>query len=173
MVAAHATSAPHTKTVRLPMPVAALARAATRDVRAGDVGAFLGVETRTSSSVIFATAKVPAGSPSPADDYLDRPLDFNELLIENAAATFAVRVAGDSNDWRWIFPDDIAIVDRSRAPSDNVVLALVDGGFTIKRYRRRQRDLAAGGKSGLCRYRNLRRYDVSRLGVVTKAIRML
>jgi hypothetical protein len=32
--------------------------------------------------------------PSPADDYLDRPLDFNELLIENPAATFAVRACG-------------------------------------------------------------------------------
>lgn len=157
------------------MPVAALARAATRDVRAGDVGAFLGVETRTSSSVIFATAKVPAGFPSPADDYLDRPLDFNELLIENAAATFAVRVAGDSMIGAGIFPDDIAIVDRSRAPSDkDIVLALVDGGFTIKRYRRRQdriwlqaenpayADTEIGGDMS---------FEI--WGVVTKAIRML
>lgn len=37
-----------------------------------------------------------AGFPSPADDYLDRPLDFNELLIENPAATFAVRIGGES-----------------------------------------------------------------------------
>ena len=39
---------------------------------------------------------VSAGFPSPADDYLDRKLDLNEYLIKNQAATFFVRVAGDS-----------------------------------------------------------------------------
>jgi DNA polymerase V len=40
-------------------------------------------------------AKAFCGFPSPADDYLERPLDFNELIIENAAATFAVRMASE------------------------------------------------------------------------------
>ena len=42
------------------------------------------------------SAAAACGFPSPADDYLDRALDFNELLVENAPATFAVRVSGDS-----------------------------------------------------------------------------
>jgi DNA polymerase V len=54
-----------------------------------------------------------AGFPSPADDYLDRALDFNERLIENPIATFAVRIAGESMTGVGIFPGDIAIVDRS------------------------------------------------------------
>lgn len=86
----------------------------------------------------LVSSKVAAGFPSPADDYLDRALDFNELLVQNPAATFAVHVAGDSMIGAGIFPDDIAIVDRSRNPVDRcIVLALVDGEFTLKRYRRR------------------------------------
>jgi hypothetical protein len=34
--------------------------------------------------------------PSWSGDYLDRPLDFNDLLIENSAATFALRIASES-----------------------------------------------------------------------------
>jgi SOS-response transcriptional repressor LexA len=46
--------------------------------------------------VPLMAAPAECGFPLPADDYLDRPLDFNELLIENPAATFAVRIAGES-----------------------------------------------------------------------------
>jgi hypothetical protein len=49
------------------------------------------------------------GFPSPADDHLDRPLDFNELPIQNA--TFAVRIAGESmtgaGQNRAISPSDV------------------------------------------------------------------
>ena len=78
------------------------------------------------------------GFPSPADDYLDHPLDFNELLIENAPATFAVRVAGDSMTGIGLFPGDIAVVNRAKGVVDgSIVVALVDGEFTLKRFRRR------------------------------------
>lgn len=96
------------------------------------------VEQRSAASIPLMGSSAPCGFPSPADDYLDRPLDFNELLIENPAATFAVRVAGDSMIGAGIFPGDIAVVNRARTAIDGcVVLALVDGEFTIKRYRRR------------------------------------
>jgi DNA polymerase V len=80
----------------------------------------------------------PCGLPSPADDYLERPLDFNELIIENAAATFAVRVERESMTGIGIFPGDIAVVNCARNPVDGcIVVALIDGEFTIKRYRKR------------------------------------
>jgi DNA polymerase V len=158
------------------VPVAKLARViASRGLRAGDINGLMDVEARTEARIPLATVKVPAGFPSPADDYLDRPLDFNELLIENPAATFAVRVAGDSMTGAGIFPDDIAIVDRARAPKDrSVVLALVDGGFTLKRYRKR------GGRVWL-QAENPAYADTEITegmsfeiwGVVSKAIRML
>lgn len=40
--------------------------------------------------------RVPAGFPSPAQDYVERTLELNELCIKHPAATFFVRVEGDS-----------------------------------------------------------------------------
>nr|WP_294865298.1 translesion error-prone DNA polymerase V autoproteolytic subunit [uncultured Pseudogulbenkiania sp.] len=92
-------------------------------------------------SVPVYGARVPAGFPSPADDYLERTLDLNQYLIEDAAATFMVRVAGDSMSGAGIGNGDILIVDRSIAPAhDQIVLATVDGEFTVKRlYQRSDR----------------------------------
>lgn len=88
--------------------------------------------------VPLVESSAEAGFPSPADDYLDQPLDFNELLIENPAATFAVRISGESMTGAGLYPGDIAIINRARRPANgNVILALVDGDFTIKRYRNR------------------------------------
>lgn len=96
------------------------------------------VEARLSLSVPLMSASAECGFPSPADDYLDRPLDFNELLIENPPATFAVKVAGDSMTGVGLFAGDIAIVNRAKTPVDrSIVVALVDGNFTLKRFRRR------------------------------------
>jgi len=129
-----------TKVVRLPLPVASIAQrvAARTPFRFGDVAAFIDISPRTTASVPLMGGTATAGFPSPADDYLDRPLDFNELLIENPAATFAVRIDGLSMIGIGIFPGDIAIVNRAKEPVDqSIILALVDGAFTVKRFRRR------------------------------------
>ena len=77
---------------------------------------------------------VSAGFPSPADDYLDRKLDLNEHLVKNPAATFFVRVAGDSMIGAGINDNDILVVDRSLEPcSGNIVIAVVSGELTVKR----------------------------------------
>lgn len=61
-------------------------------------------------------------------------LDFNELLVKNPAATFAVRISGESMTGAGVFPGDIAVVDRSPMPFNGcMVLALIEGEFTIKR----------------------------------------
>ncbi len=81
---------------------------------------------------------VPAGFPSIAEDYVDGALNLNELLIEHPAATFFVRVSGDSMLGAGIHPGDILIVDRAVEPQDNnVVIALLAGEFTVKRIRKR------------------------------------
>src|SRR5579862_6705089 len=125
------------RVVRLPLPVAALAkRLADRTLRAGDINAFLDIAPQRPATVPLMASPAACGFPSPADDYLDRPLDFNELLIENPAATFAVRIAGESMTGAGLFPGDIAVVDRARTAVDgSIVLALLDGEFIIKRYR--------------------------------------
>ena len=140
------------KVVRLPLPVAALAkRLAEKSLRAGDINAFLDVEARRPATVPLMATPAACGFPSPADDYLDRPLDFNELLIENPAATFAVRIAGESMTGAGLFPGDIAVVDRSRTAVDgSIVLALLGGrihGQALPQERRA--DLAASREPGL------------------------
>ena len=75
---------------------------------------------------------VSAGFPSPADDYLDRKLDLNEHLIKNPAATFFVRVAGDSMTGAGINDNDILVVDRSLEPCNgSIVIAVVYGELTV------------------------------------------
>ena len=82
----------------------------------------------------FFLSGVSAGFPSPADDYLDQKLDLNEYLIKNPAATFFVRVAGDSMTGAGINDNDILVVDRSLEPSsNNIVIAVVNGELTVKR----------------------------------------
>jgi DNA polymerase V len=78
--------------------------------------------------------KVPVGFPSPADDYVEDRLDFNQLLVQNKSATFFLRVKGDSMFNAGIHDGDIIVVDRSVEPVDgSVVVAVVDGELTIKR----------------------------------------
>jgi DNA polymerase V len=80
------------------------------------------------------TNNINAGFPSPAEDYEDRKLDLNEHLVKNNAATFFVRVSGDSMTGAGIFPGDLLIVDRSAEPKDrDVVIGYLDGEFTVKR----------------------------------------
>jgi DNA polymerase V len=77
---------------------------------------------------------VSAGFPSPADDYLDRKLDLNDHLVKNPAATFFVRVAGDSMIGAGINDNDILVVDRALEPcSGSIVIAVINGELTVKR----------------------------------------
>ena len=81
---------------------------------------------------------VHAGFPSPADDHMEGGLDLNELIVRHKAATFFVRAAGESMTGAGILPGDILVVDRSvEAVSGKVVVADVDGDFTLKRLRLR------------------------------------
>ena len=91
---------------------------------------------RTELNLPLFSARVQAGFPSPADDHLERSIDLNEELIQHPAATFFVRVKGESMHDAGIQSGDILVVDRSLAPTDRkIVVAMIDGEFTIKRFR--------------------------------------
>jgi DNA polymerase V len=82
--------------------------------------------------------KVPAGFPSPAADHTRKELDLNEHLIRNKEATFIFRVKGDSMTGIGIYDGDELIVDRSiDAKHGNIVLAVLNNEFTVKRFHRR------------------------------------
>lgn len=87
-------------------------------------------------------SKIPAGFPSPADDYIEGTLDLNQHLIKHKAATFFVRVSGDSMLGAGIHDGDLLIVDRSLEPKDkSVVVAVVNGEFTVKRIQKQKGEI--------------------------------
>jgi len=76
---------------------------------------------------------VSAGFPSPAQDYLEDRIDLNRELVKNPTSTFMARVRGESMRDAGLQDGDLILVDRSRpARSGSMVLAWVDGGFTVK-----------------------------------------
>lgn len=84
--------------------------------------------------LVLYAARVPAGFPSPADDYVEGRLDLNQHLIRHPAATFFVRVSGESMLGAGIHPGDLLVVDRALEPiHGKVVIAVVNGELTVKR----------------------------------------
>ena len=82
---------------------------------------------------------VPAGFPSPAETYTEGPLNLHDYLVKKPAATFFVRVTGDSMVGAGIFKGDLLVVDKSLEPAHrSIVIAAVDGEFTVKRLIKRQ-----------------------------------
>lgn len=77
--------------------------------------------------------------PSPADDYLEAPLNLHDDLIKRLAATFFVRVVGDSMVGAGIHEGDVLVVDRwlDAAPG-RIVIAVLNGEMTVKRLTRTQ-----------------------------------
>ena len=85
---------------------------------------------------------VSAGFPSPADDYTEQNIDLNEHLIKNPFSTFFLRVKGDSMINSGIQNNDLIIVDKSLIPTPgNIVIAMIDGEFTVKRLEKKNDEL--------------------------------
>ena len=79
-------------------------------------------------------ARVPAGFPSPADDYIEEGLDLNTYLIRRPASTFMFQVVGDSMTGAGIIEGDKVVVDRSITPKNgHIVVAVMGGDYTLKR----------------------------------------
>ena len=77
--------------------------------------------------------RVSAGFSSPAADYIEKTLDLNELCIQHPAATFFVRVDGESMIGAGIFPGDVLVVDRSlRAQHGDIIIASLESEMTVK-----------------------------------------
>ena len=93
-----------------------------------------GIQIRSTLRLPLFSTRVPAGFPSPADDYIESRLDLNEFLIRHPSATFYMRVTGDSMTGAGIYPGDILIVDRAITPRHgNIIIAVLNGEMTVKR----------------------------------------
>ena len=87
----------------------------------------------------LASDSVAAGFPSPADDYIEAGIDLNDHLIRHPSSTFFLRVSGDSMTGAGIHHGDLLIVDRSLDPRPGrIVVAVLEGAFTLKRLSRHQ-----------------------------------
>ena len=94
------------------------------------------------SSIHKNTKKLPlyqcataAGFPTPGDDQVERVLDINDLVVQNPASTFFVRVEGDSMIDVGIFSGDVLVVDRSKEVKNyDIVVVAVNGELVVKRY---------------------------------------
>jgi DNA polymerase V len=76
---------------------------------------------------------VPAGFPSPADDYVSGRISLDAYLVQHQEATFFLHVSGDSMRDVGIFDGDLLVVDRAlQATHESVVIAVVDAQFMVK-----------------------------------------
>ena len=129
--------------------------------------------TKRRQPIFIAT--VPAGFPSPAADYEEGKLDLNRHLISNPAATFFVRVTGDSMLKAGIHSGDLLVVDRSIEPRDkSVVIAAVNGELTVKRIRIRSNKVTLVAENDAYRSREIDEdMEFEVWGVVTDVIHAL
>lgn len=86
------------------------------------------------AKLTFFSARAGCGFPSPAADEAGETLDFNTLLVRRPAATYALRVAGDSMRGAGIQDGDTIVCDRSLpARPGDIVVAVLDGSLIVKR----------------------------------------
>lgn len=82
----------------------------------------------------MANATVHAGFPSPADDYVCKRIDLNDVLVTHPQATFMLRVAGDSMRDEGIDDGDMLVVNRAIKPRHgHIVVAVLDQDFAVKK----------------------------------------
>jgi repressor LexA len=87
--------------------------------------------------------EVEAGFPSPAEEELADTMTLDEYLVRNREATFLLRVSGESMKDAGIMPGDMVLAERGVAPADNdIVIAEVDGNWTMKYFRRQGKRIA-------------------------------
>jgi DNA polymerase V len=125
-----------TQPIRVPVTLLPSVRAllSGKKRRSGDLHVLSVPDRPTALPLPLYGSRIAAGFPSPADDHLEDTLDLNEHLIRHPAATFFVKVQGDSMIKAGIHHGDTLVVDRSQeAKSGSVVIAVVNGELTVKR----------------------------------------
>lgn len=115
--------------------------------------------------------EVAAGFPSPAEEELRDIISFDEYLVTRPEASFLLQVSGDSMIGEGIMEGDLVIVEKGREPkSGDIVIAEVDGEWTIKYFRKQGKSVfleAANPK-----YPNIiPKAELRMSGVVTAVIR--
>jgi len=118
---------------------------------------------------------VPAGWPSPSEDYIEDALDLHKLAVRNPASTYFVKALGHSMIGTGIHDGDLLVVDRSQeARPGKVVIAVVDEELTVKRLiKRGGRLILAPENPEYPEFDITGRDDVALWGVVTYVLHQL
>lgn len=122
-------------------------------------------------SPVKVLGTVEAGFPSPAEEELADTLSLDDLLIQNREATFLLKVSGDSMSGAGILPGDMVIVDKGQTPkSGDIVIAEVDGAWTMKYLRKRGDSVALLAANP--NYKPIRpKNELKIAGVITAVVR--
>lgn len=169
-----------TKAIRLPYPLVEKLlkfkeKHGFEELYRKDIGEIFRGKPSVSLSLPLFQSRIQAGFPSPCDDFKEGSLDLNEHLISHKAATFFVRVTGDSMTGVGVFPGDLLIVDRSLSPtSGKVVIAILNGEMTLKRLEKSKEGFTLCAENK--RYGDIKvgeEDDFSIWGVVTNVIHSL
>lgn len=123
------------------------------------------------ASSVKVLGTVEAGFPSPAEEELLDTLSLDRYLIDNPTATFLLKVSGDSMSEAGIMPGDMVLVDKSRtAQSGDIVIAEVDGAWTMKYLKKRGQTVALMPANA--RYKPIvPKSELKIAGVVTAVVR--
>jgi DNA polymerase V len=120
----------------------------TKAIRSADSSVFFPAVNVRKIEVPLFSSKVAAGFPSPTDDYIEKTLDLNDLLIQKPAATFFVRAEGESMLGAGIHPNDILVVDRSIKPViGKIVICALLGELTVKRLKSVGNEIILGAEN--------------------------
>jgi SOS regulatory protein LexA len=85
-------------------------------------------------------SRVAAGLPAAAFDAQPEGLAIDAHLVQRPSRTFLVKVKGDSMIDAGLMPGDTLIVERGHAANDgDIVVALIDDAYTVKRLARENR----------------------------------
>ena len=75
-----------------------------------------------------------SGFPSPANDYIENPINLNELLVKRPSATFLMRFRGHEMIFSGIKNNCILVIDRSIQPGNgDIIVATINDSFLCRK----------------------------------------
>ncbi len=127
------------------------------------------ITTQTSSNIRIL-GLVEAGFPTPAEESLHDNISLDDWIINKREASFMLKVKGDSMKDAGILDGDMIIVERtSQAKTNQIVVAEVDGAYTVKYLRKDKNDtyfLEPANKA----FKNIYPTEELKINAVVKAV---